>query len=850
MKPILYEHNETNFTSNGIGRLSPSRCIVTEERNGQFELEMDISVEDKHYADIQEYRILYAPHDETKVRQPFEIYNISRPMGGVVTVNAHHISYRTAKITVMPCSAESAPAALLALKNNSVGDHPFVFNTDLHTEASFRIDKPETLRSRLAGVKGSILDLYGGEYEWDKFTIYLRSSRGSNTDVILRYGKNITSLKKTTDASNIWTGIVPYWYGTSNESGTDDLVTLPEKYVLTDDNNSSMLIPLDMSSYFSQKPTVEELREEAKKYVKDNAPSAIPTSIDVSFVQLWQTQEYASVAPMERLRLCDTLTIKHEKLGVSNKAMVVKTVYDVLLERYESMTVGTVLPSMGDTIRDLTGDIRRSITPKTAMQAMIEAMANLMQGGLGGHMVVNTDNNGKPNELLFMDTEDKATAVKVLRINMNGIAFSKNGYNGPFHTGWGIDGIFYADWITAGTLTANLIKAGILAPIVGKSFLNMLTGEFKFGDDDEYISFQKNDLDDWFLEICTQNLSIGGSPAASKSDVTSALSEYDPADGLNQQKVLNLLSNNGAAKGMWLAGGQLYFSFSYARGGALQLGGTTSTTGYDGVLEVYSANGSKIATIDKTGANFNEALGDIYHTYQLQINGGRLRLYVTGGDDGKQKTIGEIIPNGVYDSQTWTYYMRFSTPQKGFLFCKRSGTSESNYTYTDIFKILTDGIYFLVPVNGGMTVNGGLTVNNGQTVNGELTTNGGITNNGGMIWSKTQIYTQDYVYGTAFVPTSDRRLKKNIKPCDSDIIMNLNVVSFDWKKDGEHVSAGMIAQEVEKICPDLVRENPEGYKGVDYAGIVPHLVKKVQEQQKEIENLKNAFNQMKEAVGI
>lgn len=476
MKPILYEHDETEFTSNGIGRLNPTRCLVTEERNGQFELEMDISIEDKHYADIQEGQILYAPHDETKLRQPFEIYMVSRPMGGVVTVSAHHISYRTAKITVLPCEAISAPAALTALKTNSAVSHPFVFNTDLRTVASFKVDKPETLRSRLGGTEGSILDVYGGEYEWDKFKIYLRSARGTETDVILRYGKNITSLKKTTDSSKIWTGIVPYWSGIDSATGTEGLVMLPEKYVLTEDNDDSMLIPLDMTSYFSQKPTEAELRARAQTYVRNNAPSAIPTSIDVSFVQLWQTQEYASVAPMERLRLCDTLTIKHDKLGVSNKAKVVKTVYDVLLERYDSMTVGTVLPSMGDTIREATEDIRRSITPRTTMQAMIEAMSDLMAGGLGGHMVINRDNNGKPNELLFMDTESKSTAVKVLRINMNGIAFSKAGYNGPFHTAWSIDGTFYADWISAGNLDATLLTVGIIKDVLNKNSWDLASG--------------------------------------------------------------------------------------------------------------------------------------------------------------------------------------------------------------------------------------------------------------------------------------------------------------------------------------------------------------------------------------
>ena len=125
MRPILFPSNETAFTSNGLGRLDPISCTVTEERNGQYELEMLVSIDDRHYSDIEEGRLLLARHDDTPDTQPFEIYYISRPLNGQVMVLAHHISYRTATITVMPFEASSITAALLALKTNSVGDNPF-----------------------------------------------------------------------------------------------------------------------------------------------------------------------------------------------------------------------------------------------------------------------------------------------------------------------------------------------------------------------------------------------------------------------------------------------------------------------------------------------------------------------------------------------------------------------------------------------------------------------------------------------------------------------------------------------------------------------------------------------------
>lgn len=785
MKPILYEHDEVNFTSNGIGRLNPSRCIVTEERNGQFELEMDISIEDKHYADIQEGRILYAPHDETKRKQPFEIYMVSRPMGRVVTVNAHHISYRTAKITVMPCSAGSAPAALLALKNQSVTEHPFIFSTDLETEGSFHVDKPETLRSRLGGTEGSILDVYGGEYEWDKFTIYLRSARGSDTDVVLRYGKNITSLKKTTDSTNIWTGIVPYWYGINSESGEDDLVVLPEKAILADEDDS-MLIPVDMSSYFSQKPTEEQLRTKARKYVRDNAPSAIPVSIDVSFVQLWQTQEYASVAPMERLRLCDTLTVKHEKLGVFNQAKVVKTVYNVLLERYDSMTVGTVLPSMGDAVRTMTEDIKKIIVPRTAMQAAIEHATQLIRGGLGGHVLINTNAAGEPNEILVMDTDDIDTAVNIMRINVNGIGFSTNGYNGPFRSAWTLDGHFVADFITTGNLNASLLTAGVITGANGHIVIDLVNDDVTFAVN----SFKLVDANGDDTSITEQSLA-----------------------GMSQTDVFNKLTDDGHGghlDGIFMKDGQLYISLSYAEGGVLKLGtkpgSQTDSLNY-GKLEVYNKDTSTPLVVIKSGDL------DFYN-----FNGKRrLNLF------------GDTITGYNADGSTESFELKTSVSGNDVYLQARN-----NHT---------------LHVNGGNNdleiLSGGGDVNITPGTNKKINLKGEV-NSQYFIKTTRNVECDTLVCNSIQCSSppwgSDIRLKKNIQAVKSqeENISRLNVYSFDWKKDGKHVGAGVIAQELQEIYPDLIGQNGDGYLTVDYVGLVPYLIKVIQEQQTEIIKIKEA----------
>ncbi len=475
MNPILYESNEQKFKSNGIGRIHPLSCLVTEERNGQFELEMEVSMEDRHFPDLKEGRILYALHDETGDKQPFEIYKISRPLNGMVTVYAWHITYRTAKITVMPFAADSCEGALNNLKASAVGDCPFDFWTDKSTTGNYVVDTPQTLRSRLAGSEGSILDIYGtGEYEWDHFTVKLHLHRGSDTGVVLRYGKNITELKKTTDASNLWYGVCPFWFG-QDENSLPILVTLPEKAVYADLNLTSFksVIPLDLSSSWENAPTVDQLRAKAQAYVHSNAASGIPASIEVSFAALWQTKEFEKMAQLQRLRLCDTLTIIHKRLGVQNKAKIVKTVYNVLLERYDSMTIGEVKSSLSATIQAAADEVRNAVPTTSDMERAIQKATNALTGGLGGHVLINTNANGNPNEILVMDTESISTAQKILRINMNGIGFSSTGYNGRFKSAWTLDGNFVADFITSGTLNASLLKTGSIAGKNGKTLIDL-----------------------------------------------------------------------------------------------------------------------------------------------------------------------------------------------------------------------------------------------------------------------------------------------------------------------------------------------------------------------------------------
>lgn len=484
MIPILYESTETEFVSEGLGRLSDAlSCNVVEERNGSYELEMTYPVTGVHYADIQLKRVISAVPADGKTRQPFVIYKISRPLNGKVTINARHISYMLSGVITAPGSASTCAEALAVLKANALTDCPFTFWTDKDTAASYSCDVPASIRSRLGGVEGSILDCYGGEYEWDNFTVKLHAHRGNDNGVRIAYGKNLTDIKQEESIESTVVGIYPYWKKDASDGEEAQLVTLSGPvYADNADNYPYKLVSvLDCSQEWQSAPTTAQLLSYTQAYIKNNSIGIPSVSIDISFVALWQTEEYKNIAPLERVNLCDTVHVDFEQLGVSATAKVIKTDYDVLAERYNSITIGDARSSLGSTISDIAEDsaVKAARDNTSFFQTAIANATKLIQGGLGGHIVINTNANGEPNEILIMDTADKTTAVNVIRMNVNGIGFSTSGYNGPFTTAWTIDGAFNADFITTGAINANLLTVGTITDQNHANYWNLTTGDFR-----------------------------------------------------------------------------------------------------------------------------------------------------------------------------------------------------------------------------------------------------------------------------------------------------------------------------------------------------------------------------------
>ena len=480
MIPILYERNETAFSSMGLGSLADAvRCVVTEERNGLYELELDYPVTGRLYGELAEGRIITARHDDAGDLQPFRIYAHSAPMDGLVTFRARHLAYGLGGIVLKPFTAGSLTETFQKFQAQTVSTNPFTFWTDKAVTADYTIAAPVAVWEMLGGREGSILDVYGtGEYEFDRWTVKLHLHRGSDKGVTIRRGKNLTDIEQELDTSGTYNAVVPYWY----DEDTGTLVTLPEYYVARPGATDLTYYALDLTDDFDTAPTEEQLRAAAEAYLTNNEPWTPDENVKISFVALWQTPEYERVAVLERVGLCDTVTVFDEILGVSVKTKVVKVVYDALLERYEEMELGTPKTSFAQLLTEQTEEILDQVPTKSWMEAAIDAATAAITGQTGGNVVINKDANGRPYEILVMDSEDKATAVNVWRFNLSGLGHSSTGYNGPFDdVALTADGRINAAMITTGILNAAVIRAGIISDATGTNSWNLDTGEFQLG---------------------------------------------------------------------------------------------------------------------------------------------------------------------------------------------------------------------------------------------------------------------------------------------------------------------------------------------------------------------------------
>lgn len=387
MIPCLYASTETKFDNNGIGKLADAQsCVVTEKRNGSFELEIICPADGIHAESLEEGNIILAKPSDTGRTQPFRIYKIATPIDGKLVVKARHISYQLNFITVSPFATTSCTGALAGLENHAASDCPFAVWTDISSNAAFRLSTPSSFRNCLGGIDGSVLDTFGGEYEWDRYEVKLHRCRGADHGVHITYGKNLTDFRMEKNIENVITGVHPYW----QNSETGEVTELPEKVVLMEQRSVpyQKYSVLDCTAGFQDKPTAEMLRSYAQEYLKNTSLTEPQVDIDIDFIQLWNAPDYADVVEAEQVSLCDTVHVFISKLGIEVSSKVTETEYDVLLERYKSITLSnSLVSSRNSSLTTALSSIRNTANEAYNTALRVENSMGEQIGGISVSMV-------------------------------------------------------------------------------------------------------------------------------------------------------------------------------------------------------------------------------------------------------------------------------------------------------------------------------------------------------------------------------------------------------------------------------------------------------------------------------
>lgn len=360
MRPILYNANETAFETYGLGEIDATKAQVTRERNGNYTLYIEYPASGPLAGTFKnDMRIKSDAGLRTK-NQTFFISRISKDSTGILKIYAKHISHLTEKMAIRnnTNATGTAQAALAIWALNALGGIRFDTwsDIDLTSKTSWNIADFKTARDALGGVKGSILDVWGGEYEFDNTVIRLHKQLGRKSPTVLEYGRNILRAEDDQDIEGAYTSVYPYATYTPENQGTGEggatsqqvTVELPEKYVdgpYIGLYNERRVLIVDFSSNFKDKevPTIDKLRRLAKEYAINNRLGLPKINTKIEYVDLSKTLDYKLTQILEEAELCDIVPVYYPQIGLTSEdAKLTTIVYDVLLEQNDSVEVGVI----------------------------------------------------------------------------------------------------------------------------------------------------------------------------------------------------------------------------------------------------------------------------------------------------------------------------------------------------------------------------------------------------------------------------------------------------------------------------------------------------------------------------
>lgn len=583
MIPRLYAAGTTTFVNEGLGALADClSCETSTAINGLPELNLTYPVAGVHADEIGERCIIVADQDHAKAGQPYIVKEIDKSTPGTLRVYAVHLACDLLDGTgVEAFTADSLTNALLGLQSHATHANGVTLASDFTMTKAFNHAEPSSMKQALGGMEGSVLDTYGGEYDFSGLTATLRTRLGADNGVIIRWAKNLQKLDMEIDWSTVYTGIYPFWVSLEGSSIKQmatpvySLGTFPFDRVLM----------LNVSSEFETEPTDAQLLTFCANYEATHTLTSPKISWKVTMKELRNTPEYENVALLEQVALGDTVRIYLQLFGVNASARIVSERYDVLREQYNDLTIGSVRASLASTMVTQAKETQSAISnAETTLADAIKRATDAITGNVGGYIVTVLNASGEPQEQLILDNPDITQATKVWRWNLAGLGYSDTGYAGPYTTAITQDGEIVADFIKTGTLDASLVNViNLIAQHVratnGTRVMDINSGALTVNNGADWRAWLETNSNNQGSLIVYGGTrpNLNGNAADPGNDSTSFMSYMDP-HGLSIG-----LNNAGSATGD-------------IRGGELRIQDGTRTrillTGNNGEITSYDASGN------------------------------------------------------------------------------------------------------------------------------------------------------------------------------------------------------------------------------------------------------------------
>ena len=444
-------------TNTGIGVLSEAvSCKVTHGPKGYDELEMEYPVEGHLYSDLALRALIVANVERTRGNQAYRIYRITKPINGRIKVYARHIAYDLSGIVVKPFTTSNLTQTLSALKSNAMTNCPFTFTASRTSNIPFEVKKPSSIWSLMGSGEGNLQDVYNGEFLFNNYSIAFEDHLGSDNNVQVTYGVNMTDFEQDSACDECYTGVVGYWEE-NDEVVYSPVVTTIGQY------DYVKILTVDMTSYWDERPSVAEIENAVKTYISANDIGIPKVSWTINYVPLDMTEEYKNTALIQQVSLGDTVHVRFEKLGINTTARAIEIEWDVLLDRYSSVSLGDVKKNVASTLASHSTLINNATTSKdveSISRTISDMITKSILGANGGSVrFLDTNGDGEPDTLYIADNPDPVQAVKVWRFNYEGWGASSNGYNGPFKMGATLNDGLLADFVTAAKLVAGTIQS-------------------------------------------------------------------------------------------------------------------------------------------------------------------------------------------------------------------------------------------------------------------------------------------------------------------------------------------------------------------------------------------------------